>query len=367
MITILGPTASGKTPVAVALACALPPAPDGGIGGEIISADSRQVYRRMDIGTGKDLADYMFQGSGFLDGPSGKAERRFRGSSLTMNHEPITVPYHLIDICEPGTKYNLFQYQQDFYDAYQAIRSRGAVPILCGGTGLYIEAVLKGYQLSPVPQNPELRAALEGKSLDELTQKLTELKAKTGSVMHNKTDVDSCQRAIRAIEIETAVLDYREYEGGGREYEDSSYADSNPVPPIPRTTVPPIPSLIIGINIDRELRREKITCRLKARLEAGMVDEVRGLLDEGIPAEDLIYYGLEYKYLTEYIIGKLSYDEMFRQLEIAIHQFAKRQMTWFRGMERRGFKIHWIDATLPMEEKINQILTLTSHLLPLTS
>ena len=314
MITILGPTASGKTPVAAALACALPKTADGGIGGEIISADSRQVYRRMDIGTGKDLADYR----------------------IATDGSAVDIPYHLIDICEPGTKYNLFQYQQDFFDVYQDMQGRGVTPILCGGTGLYIEAVLKGYQLSPVPQNPELRAALEGKTLDELTQMLTELKAKTGSAMHNKTDVDSCQRAIRAIEIETYNLEN----------------------PMPCRELPPVDSLIIGINIDRELRREKITRRLKTRLDEGMVDEVRGLLAEGIPAEDLIYYGLEYKYLTEYVTGKLSYDEMFRQLEIAIHQFAKRQMTWFRGMERRGFTIHWIDATLPMEEKIKQILVL---------
>ena len=305
MITILGPTASGKTPLAAALAQR--------IDGEIISADSRQVYRRMDIGTGKDLADY----TSVVDG------------------SPVNIPYHLIDICEPGTKYNLFQYQQDFFDAYNNIRGRGKTPILCGGTGLYIEAVLKGYQLSPVPQNPELRARLEGKSLEELTEMLCELKQQNGSVMHNTTDVDTAQRAIRAIEIEMEQQNY------------------------PLTShLSPLSSLIIGVNIDRDLRREKITRRLKARLDEGMVDEVRGLLAEGIPAEDLIYYGLEYKYLTEYIIGKLTYDEMFRQLEIAIHQFAKRQMTWFRGMERRGFTIHWIDATLPMEEKVEQILQL---------
>ena len=298
MITILGPTASGKTPVAARLAAE--------IGGEVISADSRQVYRRMDIGTGKDLADYG------------------------------AVPYHLIDIREPGTKYNLFEYQQDFFDVYQQIRGRGAVPILCGGTGLYIEAVLKGYHLSPVPQNQALRDSLEGKSLAELTEMLKELKARNGSNMHNTTDVDSCQRAIRAIEIETY----------------------NAAHPMPRRELPPVESLIIGINIDRELRREKITRRLKARLEEGMVDEVRALLDEGIPAEDLIYYGLEYKFVTEYLTGQLTYDEMFNRLEIAIHQFAKRQMTWFRGMERRGFQIHWIDATLPMEEKIERIKTL---------
>ena len=304
MITILGPTASGKTPVAACLAAE--------IGGEVISADSRQVYRRMDIGTGKDLDDYM------------------------VNGHPI--PYHLIDIAEPGTKYNLFQYQQDFFDAYETIRSRGAMPILCGGTGLYIEAVLKGYHLSPVPQNQELRDALEGKSLDELTQMLTALKEKTGSNMHNKTDVDSCQRAIRAIEIETYNLAH----------------------PTPKRELPPVESLIIGIDIDRELRREKITRRLKARLDGGMVDEVKALLEEGIPADDLIYYGLEYKFVTEYLTGQSSYDEMFTRLEIAIHQFAKRQMTWFRGMERRGFKINWIDATLPMEEKVDKIVKLSN-------
>ena len=314
MITILGPTASGKTPVAAHLAAE--------IGGEIISADSRQVYRRMDIGTGKDLADYIVDGR--------------------------QIPYHLIDIREPGTKYNLFEYQQDFLDAYENIRSRGAVPILCGGTGLYIEAVLKGYHLSPVPQNQELRDSLEGKSLAELTEMLTELKAKTGSNMHNTTDVDSCQRAIRAIEIETYNLEH----------------------PTPRRELPPVDSIIIGLDIDRELRREKITRRLKARLEerqqvgasAGMtmVDEVKALLDEGISADDLIYYGLEYKFVTEYLTGKTTYDEMVTRLEIAIHQFAKRQMTWFRGMERRGFHINWIDATLPMEDKVAKIIQIVN-------
>ena len=298
MLTILGPTASGKTPLAAALAKR--------IGGEIISADSRQVYRRMDIGTGKDLGDY--------DG----------------------VPYHLIDICEPGTKYTLFQYQQDFFDAYQDIRARGVQPILCGGTGLYIEAVLKGYKLSPVPQNPELRQRLENHSLDELTQMLVELKRKNQSTMHNTTDVDSCQRAIRAIEIETYNLEH----------------------PVPRRELPSVASIIIGVDIDRELRRQKITRRLKARLEEGMIDEVRALLDEGIAPEDLIYYGLEYKFVTEHLIGQTTYDEMFRRLEIAIHQFAKRQMTWFRGMERRGFHIHWIDATRPTDEKVNMIMEL---------
>ena len=299
LITILGPTACGKTALAAALAVR--------IGGEILSADSRQVYRRMDIGTGKDLADYVVDG--------------------------IAVPYHLIDICEPGTKYNLFQYQQDFLAAYEDICHRGAQPILCGGTGLYIESVLKGYALSPVPQNAELRARLENKNLEELTKMLEELKAQNGSVMHNRSDVDTTQRAIRAIEIE--------------EY--------NLHTPTPKRDLPSIDSLIIGVNIDREARREKITRRLKSRLENGMVEEVRGLLDEGIAPEDLIYYGLEYKFITEYIIGRLTYAEMFERLEIAIHQFAKRQMTWFRGMERRGFTIHWIDALQPMEEKVKEI------------
>ena len=306
MITILGPTASGKTPLAAALAKE--------VDGEIISADSRQVYRRMDIGTGKDLADYHVVG-----------------------HSVADIAYHLIDICEPGTKYNLFQYQQDFYDAYQDIRARGKQPILCGGTGLYIEAVLKGYKLSPVPQNQALRDSLEGKSLDELTKLLIDLKEKNGSNMHNKTDVDSCQRAIRAIEIETYNLEH----------------------PTPCRELPPVDSLIIGVNIDREERRKKITKRLKARLDEGMIDEVKGLLAEGIAPDDLIYYGLEYKFVTEYLIGKLSYEEMFQRLEIAIHQFAKRQMTWFRGMERRGFMIHWIDAMLPMEEKVKKIIEIS--------
>ncbi len=306
MITILGPTASGKTSVAAALALRT--------GGEIISADSRQVYRRMDIGTGKDLADYTIG--------------------------DVQIPYHLIDIAEPGTKYNLFQYQQDFHEAYDEIRSRGKLPILCGGTGLYIEAVLGGYSLSPVPQNQALRDSLEGKSLEELTRMLVELKRQNGSNMHNRTDVDTAQRAIRAIEIETYNLEH----------------------PTPERQMPPVESLIIGINIDRELRREKITRRLKVRLDDGMCDEIQGLIDGGVNPEDLIYYGLEYKFITEYVIGRTSYEEMFRQLEIAIHQFAKRQMTWFRGMERRGFTIHWIDAAQSMEDKVGAIEALMSDM-----
>lgn len=297
LITIIGPTASGKTAFAAALAARLDT--------EIISGDSRQVYRSMDIGTGKDLADYMVDGK--------------------------QIPYHLIDICNPGDKYNVFEYQHDFHKAFEEIRKKGKLPILCGGTGMYIESVLRGFKLLDVPQNPALRESLKGKSLAELEQILASYK-----VLHNKTDVDSAQRAIRAIEIEefykTEAPDKREYA--------------------------PINSLIIGVDIDRELRREKISRRLRARLDEGMVDEVRAILATGVKPDDLIYYGLEYKFLTLYIIGQLTYDEMVSQLEIAIHQFAKRQMTWFRGMERRGLHIHWLDATLPTDEKINNVLAL---------
>lgn len=297
LITIIGPTASGKTAFAAALAARLDT--------EIISGDSRQVYRSMDIGTGKDLADYVVDGK--------------------------QIPYHLIDICNPGDKYNVFEYQHDFHKAFEEIRKKGKLPILCGGTGMYIESVLRGFKLLDVPQNPALRESLKGKSLAELEQILASYK-----VLHNKTDVDSAQRAIRAIEIEefykTEAPDKREYA--------------------------PINSLIIGVDIDRDLRREKISKRLRARLDEGMVDEVRAILSTGVKPEDLIYYGLEYKFLTLYIIGQLTYDEMVSQLEIAIHQFAKRQMTWFRGMERRGLHIHWLDATLPTDEKINNVLAL---------
>ncbi len=299
MITILGPTASGKTSLAAALA--------HDIGAEIISADSRQVYRRMDIGTGKDLGDYTVNGQ--------------------------KVPYHLIDIAEPGTKYNLFQYQHDFMRAYTDITSRGVTPVLCGGSGLYIEAVLKGYRLAPVPENKELRARLEGKNLAELTDILAELKSKNGSTMHNKTDVDTAKRAIRAIEIETFNGEH----------------------PQASAEIPPIDNIIIGVDIDREERRRRISQRLRQRLDEGMADEIRSLLDSGVAAEDLTYYGLEYKYVTEYVTGALTFDEMFSRLEIAIHQFAKRQMTWFRGMERRGFTIHWIDSQLDIEEKKRRI------------
>ncbi len=291
LITLLGPTASGKTSFAAALAAELDT--------EIISADSRQIYREMTIGTGKDLGDYIVDGK--------------------------QISYHLIDICEPGDKYNVYEYQHTFHQAYEVIKAKGKIPVLCGGTGLYIESVLKGYKLLNVPENPVLREQLKNKSLQELEEILRSYKT-----LHNTTDLDSARRTIRAIEIE--------------EYYKNQAPDQN--------EYAPLNSLIIGISIDRELRREKISKRLKARLEEGMIEEAQSLLNKGITPEDLIYYGLEYKYLTLYLLGKLTYSEMFSQLEIAIHQFAKRQMTWFRGMERRGFHIHWIDAQLPIEEKI---------------
>ncbi len=297
LITILGPTASGKTTFAAALAYNLDT--------EIISADSRQLYRGMDIGTGKDIEEYTVCGK--------------------------QIPYHLIDIAEPGYRYNLFEYQRDFLSAYNSILQKDKLPILCGGTGLYIESVLKAYRMHPVPENPELRQTLEGKSLEELTAILSTMKT-----LHNTTDVDTAKRAIRAIEIQTY---YQEH-------------------PVEEREFPEINSLTIGVDIDRDLRREKITRRLHDRLDNGMIDEIKRLLDSGIQPDDLIYYGLEYKYLTLFVIGKLSYEEMFSQLEIAIHQFAKRQMTWFRGMERRGIPIHWIDASLPTEEKIEQVKTM---------
>ena len=301
IITILGPTASGKTSLAAHLAAKAGSA-------EIISADSRQVYKGMDIGTGKDLADYEIDGK--------------------------QIPYHLIDIVEAGEKYNLFQYQQDFWCTYYNIIDRGNLPILCGGTGMYIESVLKSYKMVPVPENETLRKQLADYSLEQLTNILKEYKT-----LHNTTDVDTPKRAIRAIEIQQY---YRQNKILEREF-------------------PQVKSLTIGVNIDRELRRKKISERLHKRLEEeNMVQEVQNLLETVAP-EDLIYYGLEYKYLTLYCIGQLSYNEMVRQLEIAIHQFAKRQMTWFRGMERRGIQINWIDALLPMEEKVNRIIELMNQ------
>ena len=298
MITILGPTASGKTSMAARLAVRLG-------GAEIISADSRQLYRGMDVGTGKDLADYVVDGQ--------------------------AVPYHLIDVCEAGERYNLFRYQQDFWQAYHDVTSRRRRPILCGGTGLYIESILKSYKMVPVPENPDLSEQLRGKTLAELAEMLAGYKP-----LHNTTDTDTPQRAIRAIEIQ--------------EYYRSQHIDER--------EFPRVESLTVGLMLDREERRRRISERLHRRLESEhMVDEVNRLL-EHVSAEDLMYYGLEYKYVTLYCLGRLSYDEMSRQLEIAIHQFAKRQMTWFRGMERRGITIHWIDASRSVEEQLEEVLRL---------
>ena len=295
LVSVVGPTACGKTSLAVELALAVP-------GAEIISADSRQVYRGMDIGTGKDIAEYTREG--------------------------VTVPSHLLDIVDAGEKYNLFEFQRDFLVAYEDIRERGAFPIMCGGSGLYVESVLKGYRLLPVPENPALRASLEDKSLEELTALLATYKQ-----LHNNTDTDNKKRAIRAIEIE--------------EYYRTC--------PVEERYFPQINALTIGVQVDREVRRERISRRLRQRLECGMVDEVKGLLDSGLSPDQLIYYGLEYKYLTLYLTGAMGYDEMVSGLEIAIHQFAKRQMTWFRGMEKRGVAIHWVDALLPLPEIVEQI------------
>ncbi len=294
LITIVGPTASGKTAFAVALA--------NDLGTEIISADSRQIYNGMDLGTGKDLDEY------------------------TVGDKKI--PYHLIDIRDAGYKFNVYEYQHEFKLAYDAIKEKGLMPILCGGTGMYVESVLNGYKLLSVPENTELRARLAGKSLEELGEILKGYKE-----LHNVTDLDSCKRAIREIEIQEYIAN----------------ADAE------ETQMPKLNSLIIALDIDRDLRREKISKRLKERFEQGMLEEVKALLDKGIPADDLIYYGLEYKFMTLHLTGKLSYKEMYNQLETAIHQFAKRQMTWFRGMERRGFEVVWMDATLPQSEKIAKV------------
>ncbi len=296
LITILGPTATGKTTVAAHLACLL--------GGEVISADSRQVYRGMDIGTGKDMDEYTVQGK--------------------------KVPVHLIDIVDAGYEYNVYEYQRDFLKAFHDLSQRQKMPVLCGGSGLYIEAVLKGYTLINVPVNDSLRHTLQGKNLDELTSLL-----RTYKTLHNTTDVDTVKRAIRAIEIE-------EYYRQHPEECHSGYSEIN--------------SLIIGIHVDRETRRKRITERLYARLQQGMIEEVQALLGKGLKPETLMYYGLEYKYITAYLTGELSYEEMCSRLEVAIHQFAKRQMTWFRRMEKQGIPIHWIDGMLPTEEKVERIL-----------
>ena len=295
LVVVLGPTASGKTTLATRLAHL--------IDGEIISADSRQIYRRMDIGTGKDREDYTING--------------------------VEIPAHLIDIREPGYKYNVYEYQTDFFKAFEDIKQRSKIPVMCGGTGLYIEAVLQRFKMIHVPSNPELRKSLENKNLSELETILSQFR-----ILHNTTDTDTKKRAVRAIEIET-------------------YYETHPEI---KVELPKLNPLIIGVDIDREKRRTRITRRLEERLKSGMIEEVENLLKEGVTPEDLIYYGLEYKFITQYLIGHLDYNEMVEQLNIAIHQFAKRQMTWFRRMERNGIQINWIDALLPMDEKVSIIL-----------
>jgi tRNA dimethylallyltransferase len=291
MLTILGPTATGKTQLAARMAHRL--------NGEVLSADSRQIYRGMDLGTGKDLADYVVEGS--------------------------RVPCHLVDIANAGEQYNVFEFQRQFISAYEDILSREKFPVFCGGSGLYLEAVLKGYRLTQVPSDKSRRAELSQFSLEELTGMLKGYKS-----VHNTSDTETKNRAIRAIEIE-------------------EYLRSNPDL---NFEFPTINSLIIGVQFDRDTRRERITARLKQRLNEGMIEEVKGLLDSGLNPDDLTYYGLEYKYVTLFLIGELSREEMFERLNIAIHQFAKRQMTWFRKMEKEGFVIHWLDGFMPMEEKV---------------
>jgi len=297
LITVLGPTACGKTKFAAYLSAR--------IKGEIISADSRQVYRRMNLGTGKDYDDYIVDG--------------------------VKIPYHLVDILEPGFKYNVYEFQKHFLKAYNDIKARDRMPVLCGGSGMYIDAVTKGYKLMPVPQNEKLRKELETKSLQELAQILSTYKK-----LHNITDIDTRKRAIRAIEIE-------EYYKAGH---------------VSKHEYPEIKNIFIGIKFDIETRRKRINDRLQERLQKGMVEEVQKLLQEGLTAEDLIYYGLEYKYVTRHITGDLDYDIMVEKLNTAIQQFAKRQMTWFRKMEREGAGIHWLDGNMPLEEKINRVMEL---------
>lgn len=297
LIVILGPTASGKTAVAANLASR--------IGGEIIGADSRQVYRRLNLGTGKDYDDYVLNG--------------------------LNIPYHLIDIAEPGTQYNVFEYQKDFVPVFEDVCKRGKTPILCGGSGLYIEAVIQGYKLIHVPVNQPLRDQLEAKSLEELIDILASYKN-----IHNNSDIENKKRAVRAVEIEEYYSHHPEI--------DFSYPEIRPI--------------LIGVRYDRATERDRITERLKQRLNNGMIAEVEDLLKAGNTPEQLIYYGLEYKFLTRYVIGEISYDEMFAGLNTAIHQFAKRQMTWFRRMESQGMKIHWIEGQLSMEEKLERMMNL---------
>jgi tRNA dimethylallyltransferase len=297
ILVITGPTASGKTSLASAVAAR--------VGGEVISADSRQVYRGMDIGTGKDLDDYIVDGR--------------------------KIDAHLIDIADPGYKYNVFEYQRDFLKVYEDMLKREKFPVVCGGSGMYVDSIVSGYKLVEVPPDMQMREALEKKPMEELTAILRSFKS-----LHNITDVDTKKRAIRAIEIE------KYYASLGSRV----------------TSFPKVKALIVGVAFDRDSRRARISERLRYRLVNGMVAEVKELMGKGLSKEDLIYYGLEYKYITLYLNGSLSYEEMFKTLETEIHRFAKRQMTWFRGMERRGIKIHWLDGFMPMEEKICQILRL---------
>jgi len=297
LLAITGPTASGKTSLAAALAFRLD--------GEIISADSRQLYRQMNLGTGKDYSDYIVGGK--------------------------QIPYHLIDVADPGYKYSVFEYQREFIKVLGDIRSRDKFPVVCGGSGMYIDSIVSGYRMAEGPPDPALRASLENKSIEELAEILASYRK-----LHNKTDSDTRKRAVRAIEIER----YIRLEKGNRRY----FPEINP--------------LIVGVLFTREVRRQRISERLRSRLDEGMVDEVRQLINKGIAPETLIYYGLEYKYITLYLTGKITYDEMYGSLESAIHQFAKRQMTWFRGMERKGVTIHWVDGELPMEEKVKKVVEL---------
>jgi len=296
LITILGPTASGKTAVAAKVASLL--------NGEVISADSRQVYRGMDLGTGKDYADYVVDGQ--------------------------TIPYHLIDIVDAGYEYNVYEYQKDFLKVFAEISSREKLPVMCGGSGLYLEAILKNYKLIRVPVNEPLRESLDDKLLWELSDILRGYK----NYLHNQTDTESTKRALRAIEIEEYYLTHPEIETG----------------------MPEINSLVVGVEFERNARRKRITGRLKQRLKDGMLDEVQRLLDSGLTPDQLTYYGLEYKFMTLNLTGKITYQEMFDGLNVAIHQFAKRQMTWYRRMEKQGIEIHWLDGYMPMEEKIEKIL-----------
>ena len=297
LLVITGPTASGKTSLAASVAERLD--------GEIISADSRQVYREMNIGTGKDYEDYIVDGK--------------------------RIAVHLIDIVDPGYKFNVFEYQRSFLESFQDIKTRNKLPVVCGGSGMYVDSIVSGYNLIEVAPDEDFRRELEKKSMEELMVILHSYKE-----LHNTTDVDTKKRAIRAIEIEQYYSENKEL----------------------AIDFPPIRSLVTGVRYDRESRRKRISQRLKERLANGMIEEVQKLIDKGIPVETLLYYGLEYKFITLYLTGKMNYDEMFCRLEVAIHQFAKRQMTWFRGMERRGIKIHWLDGDMPMEEKVGKIIDL---------